>query len=289
MAKTQPTATVEAPTTEALTTILPGMEGMISTQRPEGSDEGQLGNEGIGRDDITIPRLALAQKTSPEIDSTSARFIEGLKFTEMFGSLSKKNYGEGPVFFSILRRDKPRYVEFIPLTEGGGVRNPNVSPTLPDGSPNPDTQFGEIDPVTKRSKKPIATKFYDFIILVLNGLDFNDPMQNVMALSLKSSAIPVAKQLNLYIQQRGKKKLYKGLYELRTGYDIKDKNTFAVYKVKNAGWLKPDTAVEKLAEEMFENWKDKTINIDLETEHDDTSFDTAAMDNEPRTGDTGGM
>lgn len=272
-------------------TLIPGLEGMISTQRSEGVDEGELGTEGIGREDITIPRLALAQKTSPEIDTTNpSRYIDGLKFTDLFGSLSKKIYGEGPVFFSILRVDRPRYVEFIPLGEGGGVKNPNVSPFLEDGSPNPLVHFGEPDPVTKRPKKPVATKFYDFIILVLNALDFNDPMQNVMALSLKSSAIPVAKQLNLFIQQRGKKKLYKGLYELRTGHDSKSGNTWAIYKVKNAGWLKEGTPVEKLADEMFESWKDRKVNIDTETENvdEDTSFDTAKMDAEgaPKTGKT---
>jgi hypothetical protein len=284
MAKTTPAA----PATSESLAVIPGLEGMISTQRPEGADEGQLGNEGIGRDDITIPRLALAQKTSPEIDSTSARYIEGLTFTDLFGSISKKIYGKGPVYFAVLRVDRPRFVEFIPMDEGGGIRNPNV-PAMIDGKVNPKTQFGEIDPATKRAKKPVATKFYDFIILVLNDLDFNDPMQNVMALSLKSSAIPVAKQLNLYINQRGKKKLYKGLYELRTSHDIKDKNTFAVYKVKNAGWLKPGTPVEVLAEEMFENWKDRVVNIDIEGEHEeDTSFDTEAMDAN-QSADTGGM
>lgn len=261
---------------------LANLESMITTSRPEGADEGILGNEGIGEDDILLPRIGLAQKTSPELDPTSPRYMEGVQFTNLFGSLSGKNYKQGPIFFSVLRRDDPRFVELIPVAEGGGVRNPKVPPTLPDGTINPLTQFGEIDPATGRSKKPIATMFYDFICLILNDIDFNDPVENVTALSFKSSALKVAKQLNMYINQRGPKKIYKGVYELRSGSETKGGNTYAVYKVKNAGWLKPDSDIEKLAGAMFESWKTREANIDVTTEQtrepgaDD--FDTAAMD-----------
>jgi len=250
--------------------------GMLTTQRPEGADEGMLGNEHIGRDDVLTPRIAVAQKTSPELDPTSPRYIEGLKFTDLFNSITKKIYGKGPVYFAILRADKPRGVEFRPLEEGGGVIDPNVP--LDDQR----MQFGPVDQATGRSEKPKATKFYDFVVLVLNDLDPNDPMSNVVGLSFKSTGLKVAKHLNLLINQRGKKLIYKGAYELRSDSDTKNGNTFAVYKIKNAGWLQPDSAIEKLAAEMFEAWKDRTVNIDLGTAHvdEDDSFDTASMERE---------
>lgn len=237
-----------------------GLEGMITTTRPEGADEGQTGAEHIGRDDILIPRLALAQKTSPEIDPTAPRYISGLQFTDLFNSVSKQNYGKGPLHFAILRADKPRWVEFNPLDQGGGVRDPNVP------ADDPRTQFGPVDG-TGKPTKPVATKFYDFIVLVLNNLDFADPMQNVVGLSMKSTAIKVAKQLNLFITQRGKKALYKGVYTVATASDQNPSGTFAIYKVQNAGWLAPGSQIETLAGEMWESWKDKVVTIDVETEH----------------------
>lgn len=258
---------------------LKGMEGMISTQRPEGVDTGDLGYEHIGKEDILIPRLALAQKTSPEIDPTSPRFIEGLQFTDLFNSVGRSKYGKGPLHFVILRADRPRFVEFIPLAEGGGVRDPNVP------ADDPRTKFGAIDPATNKSAKPIATKFYDFIVLLLNDLDFNDPMKNVMGLSMKSTAIKVAKQLNLLITQRGKKALYKGVYELSTDSDKNALGAFAIYKVKNAGWLTAGSAAENMASEMWNGWKDRQVKIDLETEHPegDTSFDPVELEKQPPT------
>ncbi len=260
---------------DALATLPTDMT-FITTARPEGADAGLLGSEHIGREDILIPRLALAQKTSPEIDPTSPRYIEGLQFTDLFHSLTRKVYGKGPLLFTILRADKPRYVEFIPLDQGGGVKDPNVPAN------DPRTQFGEPDE-NGRAAKPVATKFYDFIVLLLNGLDFTDPLQNVMGLSMKSSALKVAKQLNLYIQQRGKKALYKGVYSVATGSDVDGNKSWAIYKVKNAGWLVADSRVEQLAAEMWESWKDKAVAIDADTLHPeeeagDVSFDPATME-----------
>lgn len=245
--------------TEALS-IPAGLEGMIMTERPEGADEGILGNEGIGRDDMLMPRLGLAQKTSPEIDPTNqARYIDGLQFTDLYHSLSKKNYGKGPLHFVILRRDDPRYIEFNPIDQGGGVKDLNVPAN------DPRTAF-TAGPNGERVK-PLATMFYDFIVLLLTDFNPAEPLQNLVALSLKSSGIKAAKHLGFLINTRGNKKIYKGVYELRTGSET-DKKTggvYAIYKIKNAGWLKPGSDIEKLAGEMFEGWKDRAVKIDLET------------------------
>lgn len=246
-------------------TKLGDIGSMIMQERPEGKDSGHLGNEGIGQDDILIPRLGLAQKMSPEIDSTTPKYIEGLKFMDLFNSLSQQKYGTGPLHFVILRRYDPRYMELIPFDEGGGIKDRNVPPD------DPRTQFGP------NGEKPIATMFYDYLVLILNGLDPTSPVENVLALSLKSSAIKAAKHLNMLITQRGQKLLCKGVYEVRTGHetDKKSQGVYAVYKFKNAGWLKPDSALEKLAIEMFEAWKERDVKIDVDVVPEDGGGDTS--------------
>ena len=243
---------------------LTGLEGMISTARPEGADSGVLGNEGIGREDILMPRLGIAQKMSPEIDMTNARYIEGLQFTDMFNSVTKQVYGKGPIHFLILRRYDPRYVEFKPIEEGGGIVDRDVP------ADDPRTKFGP------NGEKPVATMFYDYVILMLNGLNFEEPLANVIGFSLKSSGIKAAKHLNFLINQRGKKLICKGLYTVTAGYEVdkKSQGTYAVYKIKNAGWVSPGTALEKLAVELFESWKDRDVNIDRDAhaEEGDASF-----------------
>lgn len=239
-----------------IATIPKGLEGMMTLDRPAGKDEGTLGNEGIGRQDILMPRLGVAQKMSPEIDPTHARYIEGLQFCGLFHSLSKQVYAQ-PLHFVILRRDDPRWIEFHPIAEGGGIKDMNVR--LGD----PRTKFLD-------GEKPVATEFHDFIVLLLEGFDPKDPMQSIVALSLKSSAIKAAKHLNLLVTARGPKLICKGVYELTTGHEV-DKKTngaYAIYKFKNAGWLKPDSDIEKMAIEMFDAWKDRRVEFEREPDPD---------------------
>ena len=262
-AKTEDLATKQ---TEAL--VIQGMEGMVSVDRPAGDDQGTLGNEGIGRDDILMPRLGVAQLMSPELNPTNAKAIEGLQFTDLFNSVTRQVYGKGPLHFVVLRRDDPRWIEFNPLDQGGGIKDRNV----PHGDPR--TQFGP------NGEKPAATMFYDFIVLLLTGLDLAEPLQNVIALSLKSSGIKAAKHLNFLIQQRGKKQICKGVYELRAGSDVDKKSggTYATYKVKNAGWVTGGSALEALAVSMFESWKDREVAIDRDAAADPDSFNPADIE-----------
>lgn len=260
---------------EELNVVPKGLEGMVTLDRPKGVDEGTLGSEGIGREDMLMPRIGLAQKMSPEIDPTNqARYIEGLQFTDLFNSLTKQSYGKGPMHFVILRRDNPRFIEFNPIDQGGGIVDMNVPPG------DKRTQF-TTGPNGERIK-PIATMFYDYIVLLLTGFNQAEPLQSVVALSLKSSGIKAAKHLNFLIGQRGQKLICKGVYELKTGSDVdkKTQGVYATYKFRNAGWLTAGSPIEKLVVEMFESWKDRAVKIDRGTPDDEVVDDSMAANPE---------
>lgn len=248
-----------------IATVPKGLEGMMTLDRPEGKDEGILGNEGIGRGDVLIPRIGVAQKMSPEVDPTSARCIADLKFCDLYHSTRKAKLPQ-PLHFVILRRDDPRWIEFNPLDQGGGIRDMDVR------AGDPRTKF-------VGGEKPIATEFHDFIVLILTGIDSANPLDSIAALSLKSSGIKAAKHLNFLINLRGPKLICKGVYELTTGHetDKKTQGVYATYKFKNAGWLKPDSPIERLAIELFEAWKDRKVELDREPGDD---FDPAAIEGE---------
>jgi hypothetical protein len=249
-----------------LATVSKGMEDLITLDRPTCADEGILGNEGIGRNDIAMPRIGLAQKMSPEIDPTSPRVIPGLAFTGLFNSVTRQVYTP-PLHFVILRRDDPRWIEFNPLDEGGGIKDMDVRKN------DQRTKFGP------DGEKPIATEFHDFIILLLTGLDPANPLDSIAALSLKSSSIKAAKHLNFLVTLRGPKLICKGVYTLTTGHetDKKTQGVYATYKFANAGWLKPDSAIEKLAVELFDAWKDRKVEFER-TPDDPDAFVPADID-----------
>ena len=267
MAKTDAIATKQDKTETALAVVPAGMEGMITIDRPEGHDEGTLGTEGMTRDDISMPRIGLAQKMSPEIDKTSSKYIEGLSFMDLYHSQTHENFGTGPLYFAILKRERPRWVEFKPIEQGGGIKDKDVKAN------DPRADFGP------NGEKPAATMFRDYVVLLLNSFDPADPLKSVVALSLKSSGLKAAKYLNFLTTLRGDKLICKGVYKLTSSHetDKKTQGVYAVYKFDNAGWLAPDSIVEKTAIELFESWKDRELEVERE---DPDSFDPVVLERE---------
>jgi hypothetical protein len=220
-----------------------------SAERPSFIPKSQEGTEHITNADLQIPRIVLVQKMSPEVDdSEPARRIEGLKVGDMFNGLTHEIYGRGPLRFVILRADPPRFVEFIPREEGGGVKDPNVPPN------DPRTQFG------KDGSKPEATKFYDYVVLLLPLGD--DPLSRMVALSFKSTGLKIAKQLNALIKLRNAA-VYAGVYTLTSVDTQNSLGKFAIFQVQNAGWVEDAKLYEQLGS-LSEMMKNKKIDIERE-------------------------
>jgi hypothetical protein len=135
------------------------------------------------------------------------------------------------------------------------------------------------DPRTKfrtddggKTLPPVATKFYDFVLLTL-------PSREPIALSLKSTGLKVARQLNALMKLRNAPS-FAGKYVMTTGTSKNAKGVFAVYQIQNAGWVDEDTF--KFCSQMYEAFKDKTLIIDRESDvhvpdGDGTDFDTTQM------------
>lgn len=222
-------------------------------ERPSFVPQSKAGTEHITREDVQIPRILLAQKMSPEVDDSDAKYIEGLKIGDFFNGLTHTIYGRGPLKFVILRADPPRFVEFIPRSEGGGVRDPNV----PAGDPR--TQFGP------NGEKPLATKFYDYIIMLLPFE--GDPLANLVALSFKSTGIKVAKQLNALIQLRNAE-VFAGVYSLTSVDTQNSLGKFSIPSVANAGWLDSQELYDQM-KTLSETVRGREMVIDRSGDQDD--------------------
>jgi hypothetical protein len=245
------------------------VETQSMMQRPDFLQAGDTrGTDHIGRDDLAMPRLALAQQMSPEVQKGDPKHIPGLEVGNLFNTLTKQIYGEGPLDFTIVRADRPRWVEFIPREEGGGIKDINVPAN------DPRTLF-RTDPVTGKSMPPVATQFYDYVAMLL-------PSREIIAISFKGTGIKVAKQLNALMKLRNAPS-FAGRYTLRTWMERNAKGTYAVYRVENSStpWVEKD--VFDQASQIYDAIKDKTLIIEREPDHDeggDTSFDTERMDAE---------
>lgn len=235
----------------------------LTSARPDFIPTTREGTEHITQDDVQIPRLVIAQQMSPEIEDGNAKFIPDLRAGQMFNSLTKRIYGKEPLDFAVVRATKPRWVEFAPREEGGGVVDPNV----PEGDPR--TEFWTDEDGKRRS--PRATKFYDFILVL-------DPynVQELVALSLKSTGLTVARQLNGFIQMR-QAAVYAGLYRLEPKQKRNPKGTFYQFDIRPNGWITVKETFEAL-KEMYDSLKTENVTIhaeslsDIPDENDDFEF-----------------
>lgn len=241
-------------------------------ERPAFIRSGMQGTEHITKQDIQLPRLALAQGMTPQVMASKEGFSVGV----LFNSLTEEIYGKGPINFFIVRADKPRFIEFYPRESGGGVKDMDVP------ADDPRTRFttGE----GGKSIKPLATKFYDFFIcrLPIAG----DPMEQLISLSFKSTGLKAARQLNTLIKLRNAS-IYAGIYELTTAVTTNPKGTFAIYQVKNAGWHATEAQLQ-LAEQLYQSMAALSVVVDRTGADldDPDDFDPAKFD-QPVVGQTG--
>ncbi len=239
--------------------LVPQNTAMELPERLKGKT-GAAGREGITSEDIQMPRLAIAQGLSPQIQEGDPLFIEGLKFGQLFNSLTGYNYGEGPIEFSIIKKSK-RGVEFVPRAEGGGVKDRDVA--LDD--PRMDWTKG---PDGKKDVKPIATLFHEYLVVLSKS-------RELIGISMKSTNIKVAKVLNGLIQVRNQD-IYEGKYKVAV---VKTKNvhgTFGVYTIANAGWANDEESAE--LKTMFASFVSKEVII----HEGDTDDDAAPAEGEKK-------
>lgn len=253
-------------------------QGTQALARPSFLPKGDTrGAENITKDDIQMPRLGIAQAQSPQVLDGNPKQIKDLKAGNIFNTLTGKVINL-PVEFTVVRTERPRYIEFIPRTEGGGIRDYNV----PAGDPR--TEFTMRD---GKSIPPVATKFYDFIVLLL-PIDQNDPMSSVIALSLKSAGLKVARALNGMIKLRNAPS-FAGKYRLSLKTETNSKGTWWQPVIENAEWVSEDEFA--LAGMIYESLSGKSISIEVDDDdpegipategaavvEGDTAFDTSRM------------
>lgn len=203
------------------------------------------GADDIDRGDLQMPRLALAQALSPELDSSSPKYIEGLRNGDAFNNLTGDVYGKEPLEVVIVRVDRPRFVEFNPREAGGGIKDFNIAPD------DPRTQFGP------NGEKPVATKFMEYVALL-------GPEREPIALSFKGSGLKVARKLNALIKFSNAPS-FAMKYVLTPTIEKNPKGSFAVFNVKPAGFVDEDTF--HYAEAVYESIKDRALAV----ERDDDS------------------
>lgn len=244
---------------ETETAIVPAAPQAIARPTWVSATAAEESTQGIESNDVSIPRLAIAQALNPQLKRTDPAYIEGLAQLDMFNTVTSENYGAGPLSFSPLLFRK-RAIEFIPRTEGGGVRDANVSVA--------------VDPVTGAYKDkrlnfgpngeaPTATLFHEWICVLLDTM-------SLIAISMKTSQLKVSKALNYIVREDAtmrKLPAFARAWTIRTVEQTNRKGTFGNYVVRN-GAVHGDAMGSQLAE-IFESLKGKNLTVNDPTSDDE--------------------
>lgn len=233
-------------------------ESNTALERPAFIKTGDLrGAETIGTNDIRPPALRLAQAMSPQVKRSDPAYIDGLQEGDLYNSLTGENLGQGPLTIAVLKFLGHRHVEFAPLNEGGGV----VDFAVPDGDPRTLFTSEKVDGRETRIK-PKATKFYDYLGIVLP--DNRPPtLTDLLALSMKGTQLKVATKLNTLIKL-AQVPSFALKFEVRAVSEKKGTYTYFNWRFDRKGWF--DEATFNALSAIHDGLADKTIDLSQATE-----------------------
>ncbi len=147
----------------------------------EGQELSMEGYEEITSDTMAIPFIKVSQSLSPEINSKKPECIPGLKIGQFFNNVSNVVYGE-ELQIVVLKFDRI-WIEWKPNRGGfvGYHKEENLNNIVADWT------FGSMKTVNGNNLE----EYYVYYVLLAGRED-----EGVMILSLASSNIKVAKELN---------------------------------------------------------------------------------------------
>lgn len=93
---------------------------MMTDTRPDFMADGNRGNESVGFDDMTIPRVDVIQDLSPQHKKNKPEYIEGAEPGMLFNTVTGELYGDGVVFVPVYFRKE--WVVWKDQNKGGGFR-----------------------------------------------------------------------------------------------------------------------------------------------------------------------
>lgn len=204
------------------------------------------GTENIDSSDVRLPFIAIAQKTSKAIDPTeTGKFIEGLKFLDMYNSETRQNYGKGPLEFIpvVMRKRAALMKENGQLGEAVDWDDPRV------------TWEGAQE---AGRDKPEGQRIYDWAVLLV-------PSMELVLVSFRSKSFGAGKSLNGFVKVR--KPSFAGKYKLIVARDENAKGAFGKFELQPAG--KPDDAQFEWAEQVYASISQANITSSEEEEPGD--------------------
>lgn len=173
------------------------------------------GTENIGISEMQVPRLAIAQKGSPQIEDGNTKFIDGLKLFGLFNTVTEETYGQGPVEVAIVS-----FRQYAMLFDD---QNKVVEQDVSLNDPR--LKFGR--DANGRPTRPEATLFFEYFAVKTDTLE-------PLVLTFKGAGLKAAKQINSLLRLGGGP-AWKTTFLITSEKQTSGIFTFGAYKVKRGG------------------------------------------------------
>lgn len=219
----------------------------------------QEGSEDVGRDDVLIPRLCIAQDLTPQRKKHNENYNPDLELGDLFDSVTGEIYAkEGqpvqvvPLFFF------KNWIKFIPQSQGGGVAAFYDQNNPPKAA---DTAWVDGNP-------PDVTEFKNRMVLLVR----EGQKPRAMTVSFKSTGLKEAKKWNSLILDT-KLPAYACTYALKSKVKIKGEQSWHIMQVEKSGFVPQEFFSQ--AQEFFNQLKTAGYKVDT------TGLDTEAKGANP--------
>lgn len=230
------------------------------------------GLEEMGREDILLPRIAVAQTLSRALNKKKPEFIEGLQSGDLYNTVTREIYGRKlhfvPVLFTKAR------ILFEDINKGGGILCQSLN-GINGGRLCPQGCAGCEKAAFIDGEAPECNLFMNYPGLVLNQKSKDEyEIRGMAAASMKSTALKVAKQWNS-LMRLGNLASFARVYEIGSVDDQKDGNDFWNFTVKPLGFTPKE--LFDAATEFYKQLKSSTIRVDASDDEDPTAFNAQDM------------
>jgi len=219
---------------------------MFSEDRPDHIKEGERGQENVGMDDISLPRLDVLQDMSPQRKRNDPLYIEGAAEGILFNTVTAELYGE-EIFF-VPCYYKKEWLIWKQQNAGGGLQGVYSSESEAQrifAQKGFDKEFYE-----EKGQKLAAFEIVDTANHY--GLIFSDPEKpEEICLSMSKSKMKVNRQFNTLVKMVGGDR-FSRVYKISTFEDQNKANQkYYNLKIQSMGYAPAN--LYAIGEKMYES------------------------------------
>ena len=192
------------------------------------------GSEGVGTEDMIIPRLGLCQSLSPQRKKTNSEYIEGIEEGDLFNTLTGELYGKSIVIVPVLF--KKEYLVWV-KRDGGGSSGNGFRGAYPTELMAAQAK-AELDDGDKCEIVETASNF----CLIIKP----DGTTEEIVVSMAKSQMKASRKWNSLIRMSGGDRFSRG-YELSGIEESSDKGDYFGFGIRQLGFTPEDIFAKSVA------------------------------------------